>query len=217
LSSAALAGCQVNFRVRNPDSDDASVIQESYKAYRLHLSRFKETSGNDLWKFFYWDFFHDGVVQSVQVQGDLRTVVIGLDCPNIKRLKPDGRYEYVNVGFTCTFHTVATFSMQFDPPEHSWDARRNSVVFLYSEINTSPVLESFELEDEYGNPEPHYSLLIQLLADESVVWLEMVFSQVDVIANEPAAFALMESDSQFEAPTWSADKMSKDDLRQVDE
>lgn len=196
----------MSFRIRRSDSNDASVVEESYKAYRLHLSRFKETSSNDLWKFFYWDFFHDGVVESIQVQGDLRTVVIRLGCPNIKRLKPDGQYEYVNVGFTCTFRTVTTLSIQYEPPEHSWDARKNPVFFLYSEINNSPILESFEPEDEYGNPEPHYSLLMQLLADESTIWLEMIFSQVDVVANEPAAFALMESDPKLEVPTYSAPK-----------
>ncbi len=196
----------MNFRIRKSDSDDASVVEESHKAYRLHLSRFNPHNNSDLWKFFYWDFFHDGAVGSIQVQGDLRTVVVKLDCPNIKRFKADGDYEYVSAGFTCTFRTVTTLSLQYEPPEHDWDARKNPVLFLCSEINTSPILESFESEDEYGNPEPHCSLLMQLLADESVVWLEMVFSQVDVVADEPAAFALMESDPRFEVPTWSAEK-----------
>jgi hypothetical protein len=36
--------------------------------------------------------------------------------------------------------------------------------------------------------------------------VELIFSQVDVVADEPAAFALMESDPKFEVPTWSVDK-----------
>jgi hypothetical protein len=55
-------------------------------------------------------------------------------------------------------------------------------------------------------PDPHYSLLMRLEADGSIIWVELIFSQVDVVADEPAAFALMGSDPKFEVPTWSVDK-----------
>jgi hypothetical protein len=192
----------MNFRIRNPDSDELT----KYDAYHQHLKQLEKTSNTDLWKFFGWDFFHDGSVESIQIQGDLKTIMIRLNCPNIKRFKSNGDYEYINVMFECTFHTVSTFTVQYETPEHSWDARKNATQFLDAEINTSPILGSFSPEDEL-NPDPHYSLLIRLEADYSIIWLELVFAQVDVVADEPAAFALMESDPKFEVPTWSADKV----------
>ena len=194
----------MNFRIRNLDGDEAE-FERCESAYRQHLKRFEKDTRTHLWKFFGWDFFHDGSMDSIQIRGDLQTVVIRLNCPNIKRLKADGDYEYVNVMFECTFHTVSAFTVQYETPEHWWDVRKNATIFLDAEINTSPILDSFGPEDEH-EPDPHYSLLIRLLADDSIIWLELVFSQVDVIADEPAAFALMESDPRFKVPTWRGDK-----------
>jgi hypothetical protein len=192
----------MSFRIRDPDSEEFMRHEDAYHA---HLKQFKKTSNTHLWKFFGWDFFHDGSIESIQMRGDLKTVVIRLSCPNIKRLKSDGDYEYIGVMFECTFHTVSECAIHYETPEHSWDVRKNDAIFLDAEINTSPILNSFGPEDEL-NPDPHYSLLVRLLVDESIVWLELVFSQVDVVADEPVAFALMESDPRFEVPTWPGDK-----------
>ena len=194
----------MNFRIRNPDGDEGE-FERCENAYRLHLKRFEKDTRTHLWKFFGWDFFHDGSIDSIRIRGDLQTVVIRLNCPNIKRLKADGDYEHVDVMFECTFHTVSTFTVHYETPEHWWDARKNATIFLDAEINTSPILDGFGREDEH-EPDPHYSLLIRLLADDSIIWLELVFSQVDVVADEPVAFALMESDPKFKVPTWFADK-----------
>jgi hypothetical protein len=194
----------MNFRIRNLDGDEAE-FEKCENAYRQHLKRFEKDTCTHLWKFFGWDFFHDGSIESIQIRGDLQTVVVRLNCPNIKRLKANGDYEYINVMFECTFHTVSVFTVQYETPEHGWDVRKNDTIFLDVEINTSPILDSFGPENEL-EPDPHYSLLIRLLADDSIIWLELVFSQVDVVPGEPVAFALMESDPKFEVPTWSADR-----------
>lgn len=192
----------MNFRIRNPDSEEYA---EHQKAYYRHLEQFPKDSNTDLWKFFGWDFFHDGSVASIQIRGDLQTAVIRVNCPNIRRLRTERDYEYVNAMFACTFRMVSTFTLQYETPEHRWDVRKNDTQFLNAEINTSPILKSVGPGDD-RHPDPHYSLLIRLLADDSIIWLELVFSQVDVVADEPVAFALMESDPGFEVPTWSADK-----------
>jgi hypothetical protein len=195
---------EMNFRIRHPDADEAE-FERCENAYRQHLKRFKKTSNTDLWKFFGWDFFHDGTVKSVRVEGDLRTVVLELDCPNIKRFKSDGNYEYTSVGFACTFQNVTVLNIHDETPEHAWEMKKYYTIFLDAEINTCPTLDRFAPEDEL-EPDLHYSLLIRLLADDSIIWLELVFSQVDVVADEPAAFALMESDPRFHVPTWLGDK-----------
>ena len=192
----------MSFRVRHPDSNEFAKYED---AYYQHLKRFKKTSDTDLWRFFGWDFFHDGTVESVRVEGDLRTVVLELDCPNIKRVKSDGDCEYISVGFKCTFQNVTMLDIQDETPEHAWEMKRSYATFLDAEINTCPSLDSFAPDDEL-EPDPHYSLLIRLLADDSIIWLELVFSQVDVVADEPAAFALMESDPRFKVPTWLGDQ-----------
>jgi hypothetical protein len=197
--------CAVTFRIRNPDSDDFAKYE---KAYYRHLEQFKKSSNTNLWKFFGWDFFHDGDIGSIEIQGDLKTVVIRLNCPNVKRFKPDGEYEYINVGFSCTFRNVSTFTIQYETPERCRGVRASSTLFLDAEINTSPMLAGFKALDD-ADADHIYSLFMQLLGDDSTIWVELIFSQVDVIADEPTAFALMEVDPKFDVPTWSPDKTGK--------
>ena len=192
----------MSFSIRNVDADDFAKCEE---AYRQHLKRFKKTSNTDLWKYFSRDFFHDGDIDSIRIDGDLKTVVIRLGCPNIKRFKADGDFEYAYVMFECTFRNISTFAIQYETPEHSWDVRKSLTTFLYAEINTSPILASLQPQDDH-DPDSQYSLLILLNADNSTIWLEMLFSQVDVVADERTAFALMEVDPKFEVPAWSQEK-----------
>jgi len=197
--------CVVNFRIRNPDSDDSAEYE---KAYYRHLEQFEKSSNSHLWKFFGWDFFHDGDIGSIEVQGDLKTVVIRLNCPNVKRFEPGGDYEYVNVGFSCTFRNVSTFTIQYETSERSRDVRRGLTHFLDAEINTSPMLAGFKAPDE-DDADHFYSLLMRLLAGDSTIWVELIFSQADVIADEPTAFALMEADPKFDVATWSPEKTAE--------
>jgi len=192
----------MDFRIRVPDSDDYTKHEN---AYCEHLKQFNKRSNTHLWKFFGWDFFHDGVVKSIEVQDDLRTVVVRLECPNIKRFKANGDYVYLNIGFACTFQNVTLLNIEDETPEHAWEMKKYHTIFLDAEINTSPILKGFPPEDERDS-DPHYSLLIRMLADDSIIWLELIFSQVNVVADEPAAFALMESDPKFDVPTWPGDK-----------
>jgi hypothetical protein len=194
----------MNFRIRNPDGDDYTERQKTY--YR-HLEQFEKSSNTNLWKFFGWDFFHDGHIESIQVQGDLRTVAIKLNCPNVKQFRSETDYEYINVGFGCTFRNVTSLTIQDEKLGHTGGVYKYDAWFLEAEINTSPLLDGLTPQDE-DDPDARYSLLIRLLADDSTVWLEMIFSQVDVVADEPTAFALMEADPRFHVPTWSEERMS---------
>ncbi len=63
----------MNFRIRNPDGDEAE-FERCENAYRQHLQRFEKDTRTHLWKFFGWDFFHDGSIESIEVRGDLKTV-----------------------------------------------------------------------------------------------------------------------------------------------
>ena len=195
----------MRFRMRNPEADNYTECQQAY--YR-HLEQFAKSSNTDLWKFFGWDFFHDGSVESIQIQGDLRTVTMRLTCPNVKRFGSETDFEYINVGFECTFQNVTSLIMQDEIPTHAWDMKKYHTMFLDAEINTSPILDGLTQAGE-RDLDHRYSLLIRFLVDDSIIWLEMVFSQVNVVADEPAAFALMEADPKFLVPTWSGEGMSE--------
>jgi hypothetical protein len=126
-----------------------------------------------------------------------------LTCPNVERLRPDGPDEYLSIGFTCTFENVISFHIEEDPPTPSYDVRDMDAIFLAAEINTSPRLETCPSNDETDR---FSSILVELLVDNSRIWMEVVFSDLYVEPDEPAAFALMEASPDFNVPTWSPDK-----------
>jgi hypothetical protein len=144
------------------------------------------------------DFFHDGYIEKITLEQDLKTVSFRLDCPNIKRYANDD-YEFVSASFECIFTGVSNFNVYYENPQMAAELSKYASQFLFSEINTSPVLETMGKED-------CYSILIQLLAGDDVVWMELVFNQVHVIADEPLSFARMESDPAFKIPTYSDKK-----------
>jgi hypothetical protein len=193
----------MEFRILKIDTDDDNA-EKSQKVYFEHLKQFKKSSNTDLWKFFYWDFFHDGKIQSITIGSDLKTVTMKVDAPNIKRLLPIGDFKYVNAGFICTFCNVVHLEMKNTSPEEEWSLNQaESATFLYAEINTSPLLNELT-KDEF------YSLLIEVLfVDNTVVWLDIVFSQVNVQAEEPLSFSLMESDPKFEIPVYRPEEEEK--------
>lgn len=197
----------MNFRIRNPDGRDFTKHE---RAYCEHLRQFRKNCNTDLWKFFGWDFLHDGSIKSIEMCADLKTVIVRLDCPNVKRFKSNGDYEYIDVGFTCTFEDVSIFTVRSETPESSWDVRGNPAVFLDAEINSSPALDGLDPQGD-DDPESHASLLMRLLAKDSTIWMELVFSHLNVIADEPTAFALMESDPRFEVPTYASEKDERAD------
>jgi len=189
------------FRIRR-DYGDEAAWQQGEQAYYRHLEQFSKSSNHDLWKFFYWDFFHDGEILSLDVGAHLKTVAMRLTCPNIERLHPDGPDEYLSIGFTCTFDNVTYFHIEEDPPTPH-DVPDSDIVLLAAEINTSPRLETCPSDDETDRLS---SILVELLAYDSRIWMEVGFSRLYVEPDEPAAFALMEASPDFHVPTWSPEK-----------
>jgi len=192
----------MTFRIRK-DAEDAAW-QQGEQAYHQHLEQFVKSSVEDLWKYFYWDFFHDGSVRSLEMGPDLKTVVMRLECSNIERIFSDGRREYLDVffAFTCTFENVVCLHIDEDPPTSWYDTQDSYAVFLAAEINTSPLLATHAANEE----DRLSSLLIELMAHDSLLWMEIVFSELQVEPDEPVAFSLMEASPDFEVPTWSPER-----------
>ena len=190
----------MQFKIRDLDSDDVGVFGAADARYRAHLERFKKSTSGDLWKFFYWDFFHDGYIDQIALEDGGTKLRLHIESTNIRRLLDDnGAHEYVNVGFTCSFQNVVAMTWEREDPE-PWDFGDSFRGFHYAEINTSPLLQALPQDEDSGD-DTWRSLLIQLAGDHDS-WLEVVFSQVDVFADEPAAFALMEASPQFAIPAY---------------
>jgi len=189
----------MSFKIRNTDTETNEEYEACQAAYIKHLASFKKSSNSDLWKFFTWDFFHDGTINSIKFHPDLRTVAIHLNCPNIRSNEDDGKFNYVNAGFICTFKNVVHFSLKDSAPTE-WRAQSGGPsTFLSSEINTA-------IPDNLSSgSEDFYSLIIETLGTDAQLWIELVFSQVNVVPKEPAAFAIMEKDNRFHVPTYRAD------------
>ncbi len=194
----------MNFRIRNLDTEDKAEYTCCDKLYRQHLRKFSKSANSDLWKFFYWDFFHDGEIESIKINEDLKTIIMRLNCPNIKRYLDNGTYKYVNAMFTCTFRDVSSFNLLHEKTNLKCEPAGCSATYLYAEINTSPLLATIDTDDP--DDPGYYSLLIRFLMDNSYAWLEVVSSQVDVVCDEPLTFTMMESDPKFEVPAFCAQK-----------
>jgi hypothetical protein len=187
------------FRIRDPENDDPAAFKSAEKQYREHLSHYLKTSNRDLWKFFYWDFFHDGWINSIELSPDLQTVSLKITCPNIKRRIGEDDYEYINLNFTCCFSGLLQFRIDSDISLLRRPPNGDPGIFRYAEINSYPGLADIKSEDE-----SFYSLLIDLEVNGSKSCMELVFQQVDVASAEPAAFSLMEASSQFSMPTYDS-------------
>lgn len=189
----------MGFRLRDVETDDLDVLHAADSRYREHLSRFNTRSNSSLWKYFYWDFFHDGWLTRFSVGDDLRTVTLSIVCPNIKRFDDTGAFKYVNATFDCEFRHVVELTMNVDPPG-AVDEDLSCATLMYAEINTSPMVASLSAADP--DDLQWYSLMFEFDLGGPTQWLEVVFRDISIVPQEPVAFALMEADPRFETGTY---------------
>jgi len=94
---------------------------------------------------------------------------------------------------------VIRFSIEDPRPAALCDRGEEPSLFLASEINTC-IPEGLPGEGAF------YSLLIETISGEQTVWIEILFSQVNVVPKEPLSFALIEADPRFEIPVYRLDE-----------
>jgi hypothetical protein len=184
----------VEFRIR---TDNWAQNDPQVRKYQEHLSRFNKSENSDLWRYFYWDFFHDGEINKITFWEEMGEVVFFITCPNIKR-KTGNKFEFINLEFKCTFRDVVHFHFEHDNPEDFNFNQYNCPIFLASEINTlTEIIEKRSSEDN-----DFASLIIEVLGVDNSFFIELVFSQVDVEAIENTAFELMLASDDFEVPIY---------------
>jgi len=175
-------------------NDDAENYDEQIQKYKEHLAQFNKRKNTDLWKYFYWDFFHDGDIEDIHFTRGSRQIAFHMSCPNIKRLN-ENSYEYINVEFKCEFRNVIHFHLDAKDADDFDDT--DVFEFNSSEINTlSDMLDKDD--DEYD----YYSIIMKLYTPGGTAYLEMVFEGLYVEAIENTAYEIMLGSDKFDVPIY---------------
>jgi hypothetical protein len=180
----------MGFRIRSESSNNA---------YLNHLEKYDKSNHTDLWRFFYWDFFHDGIINEISFQNGADEVIIDITCPNIKRKTGINDFEYVNVDFHCEFSDVVYLNFEkHKEKEENENDDSGALSFLSSEINS--------LSERIGDAEEYQSLIIEVMHSNgpgNSSYVEIVFRDVIVEAIESTAFELMLASRDFEVPIYT--------------
>ena len=184
------------FRIRNLDVVSERDRQACEQAYLDHLKTFEDQSHSSLWKFFATDFFRDGAIRSISFEPGLRSLVMQIECPNIKRFINDG-YELVKLDFICEFRGVSHFTLQNENPSVDGKFYGAASTFIGSEINS--IIPKGTIDKR------RCSLILEARDDDRRNWIEFVFSNMSVVPEEPVAFAILEADSRFHIPVYKPD------------
>lgn len=180
----------MGFKFKTNKSGNFEAQEE---AYYDHLSKYDMKSHRDLWRYFYYDFFHDGVIEEIILKKGTSELIFKLNCPNIKR-KGGNDFEYINVDFECIFKDVVYLNLDNNDSEYF---QEGNLTFLYSEINTLNDLMKLKKKDL---KEDFQSLVIELLGNQSSFFIEIIFEDIFVKAVENTAYQLMLSSDKFEVP-----------------
>lgn len=190
------------FKIRNFNEE----YEPKEKLYREHLEKISKNENSDLWKFFYWDTFHDGHIEEITFGDGLKDVILHISCPNIKKRKEDSGEYLQPIGFECHFRNVAYFSHEYEDSEELYFESNSDIEYLYSEIDTLTELinkHNVKGEDKEGEGDiVFHSLILYLLGRQTNSYMEVVFSQVDVYPKEPIAFELMLASDDFYVPIY---------------
>lgn len=191
----------MKFVYRKPYDDDHAEYLKGEKAYEDHLlARKPKLDRGDLWRFFGWDFFHDGLIESISMPKEYRGLEIRINGPNIEVHGAGDEFRFINVGFTLRFQCVDFFQINTDEAD-----RTDLITYLDAEVDTLADLMAaarkrwYEQNPDYESdklPEFH-SLLIMTLQSLSIA---IVFQSLSVDPDEPMAFEMMLRDPNFKVP-----------------
>ena len=192
------------FRIRCVDLEH-DEYKSKEKLYRDHLEKAAKDKDRDLWKYFYWDTFHDGCIEKVSFWENPGTITFHITCPNIKKRKGDS-FEFINpIEFECHFRDVVYFAYEHESMEEMAYEQHDSFEYLYSEIDSlTERINNYQVFDEDGDKDiGSHSLIMEVMGRENSFYIEMVFSSVDINPKEPIAFELMLASKDFFVPIYN--------------
>jgi hypothetical protein len=125
------------FKIR-VDSENPKYEKQE-EVYRKHLQKIDRRNNPDLLTYFGNDLFHDGNIENFEVSDDFKTLSLRILCPNIRKIKSDDDWHYVNAWFKVTFRDVVYFTLEsrrIDKYNNPLAQNERGVKFMASEINT---------------------------------------------------------------------------------
>lgn len=178
--------------VERYDTASTEELVRWEREYDAFVNAHRDRMPRDLWQYFGYDTFHDGLITRIAFDAACRRLCLHVDCPNVEyRPSTDANFEFVIVSFVVHFEDVHTFALT----RYGEETSRNvpTPTFLYGEIETAED-DIREADEEIG--ERHHSIIVE--AD--VLRFGCVFQGVHVAGAEPAATALMLRDPRFRFP-----------------
>lgn len=179
-------------------SDDPEIFNEQEKLYRIHLEKFDKSNLNHLWRYFYYDFFHDGEIKEIKFKNGACNVSFLISSPNIERRR-GMRSEHIVIDFRCTFLDVVYFNFENRNRNNNL---KDTFTYLSSEINTIDEYVNIKKEK---NHEGFNTLIIEVLNGKESSFIKIAFQDIFVEAVENTAYELMLTSDAFNIPIFKED------------
>lgn len=171
-------------RIRaNRDEGSPDVIREKENIYRAMLEVTDFQAAPDLNEYFSEDFFHDGRMSDFALADDLRIFQFRAvaDLPVLREAESRDLVGHSAwASFLCTFYGVSQLRICDVRPAR--ECR-----FDCAEIN------SLDLVAHASGGESAFSLIV----DTSCSSIEVVFSRISVVADEPVGFQLLRQSGMY--------------------
>ena len=185
------------FKIRQTDLED-----ERYEAaevlYKKHLDSLSDTLPKDLLRYFGTDFFHDGVIESIDFDSSMKNLTMIIEATNIRNKTTN---SYINgVKFKIYFKNVCCFDVKakrlnkLNNPLDENDLSHH-VDFYMSEVGT--------LMNEIAGFSKNFKRKMQSLIIQTSPFdrsISLIFEDVLVAPLEPLAFELIESSQNYNIP-----------------
>ena len=104
---------------------------EDNKRYYAFLKRIRRKIDNTLYKYFKYDYFHDGNVINYKYDNALRVLSFTINCPNYTETKTGA---YFNVNYKIIFYGIKKIILSYD--SNSAERNPGNIIFRFSEIMT---------------------------------------------------------------------------------
>ena len=186
--------------------DDTVDFQRKMTAYDAFLAARRASIPPNLWRYFRYDFFHDGVILAVTPDATCRRLNLTIDCPNVEYTRSPAElpapgakrgyasdFEFVNVAFEIQLFDVYRWAVLQGSEKLS--RNREGPQFLSAEIDTEDALIA-EATQATDDEEEHHSLIIEADLYDMVV----IFQSIGVQPLEPVATELMMRDPRYRFP-----------------
>jgi hypothetical protein len=196
----------LDYKIRK-EVDDDTEFKKNLADYFKFINKFNHQTNPDLYKYFVYDFFHDGEISDLTFSDAFRTLTFKIVCPNLKIGDADN-YKYVDASFQCRLGGIAWFHMdtnRINKYNDPLDERSDWIEFYSSEINT--LTEQIAFYNKKYKDRRFYSLIIHTRPSDRTFGL--IFEYINVMPEEPIALELLLKDYGHLQPLYEKEAQKK--------